>query len=878
MFFTVGLDVGSSSIKAALMEFTDSGEQPNLKMAYLEKLRKRNTKDVIQACYDKLLSDSGLRHEDIAYVASTGEGEMVDFRRGHFYSMTCHSRGALFLLPTARSVLDIGALHAKAIVMDERSKVLEYRMTSQCASGSGQFLENISRYLGVATEDVGELSLKADNPEAVSGICAVLAETDVINMVSRQISTANILKGIHLSMARRLVNLLRLMKANGEVLVTGGLAQDVGLLAAIQELADKDTTKNSNVRIIRHERSAHAGAIGAALWAGYRHVRLKNDAPKSATGTTQGITQELRCDLKLGEQLPSVGSLFLQNTRKFGAAPAFAERVNGAYHHWSWNELLDQMIGISAFLSEKRLKKGDRVAFISSNSYNRLITEMAVMASGMISVPIFADYPNDLMAELLNFSEVKFLVADSTEKLAKLPPASLPPQILLIRSQPEITPKNEVLHNSQLFYIADVLRTTRSQALSTDVQARWESVRPDDQCLIMYTSGTSSFPKGVQLTHGNLMSQQKALELLWKLKPGMRFLCYLPWHHSFGGLFERFCALYSGGCLAIDDSGGRNIDQLFRNLADIKPNIFFSVPKIYQEIVSRVLNSREAEATFFSSELKFIFTAAAPLPISTSNIFKAKKIPVIEGWGLTETSPCCTLTPLSYDRQPGVVGFPIPGVEVKLAEEGEILVRGPNLMTGYFKNPEATKQVLSQDGWFSTGDIGEITADGLNLKIISRKDRMFKLSNGEKVFPAVLEENIKTRCKFIKYAYVFGRGRSHPAILIFPNRELYGAKKHDLDHAECQNPNCQKDLSSCLSECIGKLNAATGARFETITEAVVVEREPTIERHELTPSFKLIPRKIEESYRDYLRPLEENRPNDLPKDAHIVAIKRNFKR
>ncbi|MBI2605984.1 MAG: benzoyl-CoA reductase subunit D, partial [Deltaproteobacteria bacterium] len=236
-----------------------------------EKLRKRNFKDVIDESYRQTLAERRLKHGDIAYVASTGEGELVDFRKGHFYSMTCHSRGAIFLNPEVRSVVDMGALHTKAIVMDHRSKVLAYRMTSQCASGSGQFLENIGRYLGVATEDIGELSLKAENPETVSGICAVLAETDVINMVSRGLTTSNILKGIHLSMARRIVSLLRLLKAEGSVLATGGLAKDVGLLSAMQELADKDKTK---VTFLRHENSVHAGAIGAALWAGFRHVRL----------------------------------------------------------------------------------------------------------------------------------------------------------------------------------------------------------------------------------------------------------------------------------------------------------------------------------------------------------------------------------------------------------------------------------------------------------------------------------------------------------------------------------------------------------------------------------------------------------------------------
>ena len=209
----------------------------------------------------------------MAYVATTGEGENVAIRTGHFYSMTTHARGAIHLNSEARAVLDVGALHGRAIRIDERGKVLSYKMTSQCASGSGQFLENIARYLGVAIDEIGPLSLAADEPEKVSSICAVLAETDVINMVSRGVSTSNILKGIHLSMASRLVKLLKAVKATGEgvVLMTGGLALDQGLFAAMgDEIAEQKVV----LTIARHPDSIYAGAIGAAIWGAFRYEKL----------------------------------------------------------------------------------------------------------------------------------------------------------------------------------------------------------------------------------------------------------------------------------------------------------------------------------------------------------------------------------------------------------------------------------------------------------------------------------------------------------------------------------------------------------------------------------------------------------------------------
>jgi len=213
-----------------------------------------------------------LKPADVEYVATTGEGECVAFRTGHFYGMTAHARGALFLDPEVRSVIDVGALHARAVMIDERGKVLGSRMTSQCASGSGQFLENISRYLGITLEEIGPLSLQSKKPESCSSICAVLAETDVINMVSRGIASPDIIKGIHQSMSGRYVKLLTSLGVRGAVLVTGGLASDVGLVAALRESA-QDSKFPLEVRT--HERSAFAGAIGAALWGAFRHDKLK---------------------------------------------------------------------------------------------------------------------------------------------------------------------------------------------------------------------------------------------------------------------------------------------------------------------------------------------------------------------------------------------------------------------------------------------------------------------------------------------------------------------------------------------------------------------------------------------------------------------------
>jgi benzoyl-CoA reductase subunit D len=275
---TAGVDVGTSSVKIALLRLGDGRPVETLALR-TDRIRRRDLRAVIPMSYQAALHSAGIGPAEVAYVASTGEGELVEFRRGHFYGMTTHARGATFLLPRARAVLDVGALHARAMCIDESSRVLANRMTSQCASGSGQFLENVARYLGVALEEVGPLSRQATNPHLVSSICAVLAETDVINMVSRGISTADILKGIHLSMTGRYLKLLRSIGAEGPMLITGGLAADVGLAQALREVVQEEGV---NLKINTHPLSIYAGALGAALWAGHRHRVLERRAGAAA--------------------------------------------------------------------------------------------------------------------------------------------------------------------------------------------------------------------------------------------------------------------------------------------------------------------------------------------------------------------------------------------------------------------------------------------------------------------------------------------------------------------------------------------------------------------------------------------------------------------
>ena len=272
---TAGVDVGASSVKVAIVE--SDGASGKVLITVTQRIRRRAVIEVARAAFSEACERTGVKPAQLRYVASTGDGDGVPFRTGHFYSMTAHARGALLLVPDAAGALDMGALHARAIRMDPRARVLGVRMTSQCASGTGQFLENVARYLGVPLEDVGALSKTATAPEQVSSVCAVLSETDVINLVSRGIPAADILMGIHQGIAGRLARLVGSAKIEGVIALTGGLALDAGLVTALAAEFSGEKRK-VQVELRPNPLSQYAGAIGAALLGALRHRQLAERA------------------------------------------------------------------------------------------------------------------------------------------------------------------------------------------------------------------------------------------------------------------------------------------------------------------------------------------------------------------------------------------------------------------------------------------------------------------------------------------------------------------------------------------------------------------------------------------------------------------------
>ena len=585
-------------------------------------------------------------------------------------------------------------------------------------------------------------------------------------------------------------------------------------------------------------------------------ISERSVAPHEAMSHARAAARDANtiCSLlaPIGEREP-VGALLARNAARFPERPAYRERRDGRLHTVTWNSLLEQVVAFGRFLTDAGVRTGDRVAAISVNRGELLVAELATMGIGAIYTPIFPGYAADQLRALVAQAEPAALLLAGPGQLEQVGvPASA--RVVVTFEPAGATSAARTAGSVPVISLGDVLARTTVANGDDGMPAEWlaraTAIDPAEPALMMFTSGTSGPLKGVLLTHDNILSQQRALSAIWNVTPDDRFLSYLPWHHSFGGIFEKYTALYHGAMLCIDESLGKDFALLLRNWKDVQPTIYFSVPKVYQQLVVHAQAHPADEARIFHDGLRFVFTAAAPLPAAVSAFFAARKIPVLEGWGLTETSPCCTLTDLTEPRTvPGMIGYPIPGVTITLAADGEILVQGPNVMRGYFRNAEATARALPGDGWFHTGDLGELLGTGLRL--VSRKDRVFKMLNAEKVIPTGIENRLAGMNPYIRHVIVAGSGRDFLVALIFPDffriSEEFGG---DVAAAE-------RVVKASLRETVLAFNREHAVKYEHLHAFVVVSKELSIEDQELTPSMKVRVGNVLENVGEYLEAVYE---------------------
>ncbi len=577
----------------------------------------------------------------------------------------------------------------------------------------------------------------------------------------------------------------------------------------------------------------------------------------------------LKSNIKLGKICPTIGAMLRERLVKYPEHVILKEKKENKWNCYRWYELYHEISLLGSALLREGLKKGERVGIISRNRKEMLVLELAVMSIGAISSPVFSEYPSTQLEYTLSNAEPVFVFIDNEEHLKEFLKTGISKKIKKIFVFEYDTLRDELKKKVYPFYYLYDLRYDTSV-----FEEKLARVKPTDPCLIQYTSGTTGRPKGVVLTHRNILSQRKAQEHLWNLGPEDRFLSYLPWHHSFGGIFERFTALYFSCTLAIDNSYGKDLPLLVKNFREIKPTVYFSVPKIYQVLVQECKNNPKLEKEIFHPEIKFFFTAAAPLPKDIEEYITNKGIPIVEGWGLTETAPCVTLTPLGGERYPHNVGMPIPGVMVKISHDGEILVKGPNVMKGYFRNPEKTKKVFTKDGWFRTGDYGEITPQGLILK--GRMDGVFKLSNGEKIFSQLIEMKLVGESDYITHAIVLGSGKDYVSALIFPNFVELGKflKKKKINLKDRKKIVKNKEVREFFKDEIKRINKKIYPFYSRIRAFVLIPDELSLQRGELTPSLKIVRPKVMENYAPLIDAIYNPRKAEKKLAEEVIRVEK----
>jgi long-chain acyl-CoA synthetase len=542
----------------------------------------------------------------------------------------------------------------------------------------------------------------------------------------------------------------------------------------------------------------------------------------------------------------------------------------------SSTEIYSSVVALARTFESWGIRKGDRVAILSENRSEWTITDFAVLSLGAVTVPIYATQTTEQTSYILNDSGARIIAASTKGQLEK---------ILAIQSR---TPVERIL-------VMDAVEDPRAVQMrelmlqgpadfDPEFDARCQTILPDDLATIIYTSGTTGTPKGAMLTHGNMASNIScSMEAFGFGTKDELSVSFLPLSHVTARHVD-FALLYRGVVLAYCP----DIGQLAQTLAEVQPNIFVAVPRVYEKIRQQVISKtmgfpknevyrwalsvgrahrsetvagikptshswKIADQLVFSKvragmggKAEEFISGGAPLGRELAEWYADLGIPIHEGYGLTETSPVIAVNTPTANKL-GTVGRPLANVEVKIAEDGEVLARGPSIFKGYWNRPEET-QAAFVDGWFKTGDIGHLDSDGY-LSITDRKKDLIKTSGGKFIAPQPIENSLKLN-PFIGTSVVLGDRRKFPAVLIAPNFPALEewARENQVDLTSRQALVANPKVQALYEGIIEELNQNL-ARFEKLKRVLVVPEELSAADGTLTHTFKVRRRGIEERYK-----------------------------
>lgn len=574
------------------------------------------------------------------------------------------------------------------------------------------------------------------------------------------------------------------------------------------------------------------------------------------------------------ETLPNIIRRALNDPRP----EALVERVNGTWTPISSQRVLERALDVACAIRASGVQQGDRVALIAHDSIDWIIADFATFFAAAVVVPLFPTQALDHTAYIFEHSEAKLVFVDSETTLERLRSGNFPlPPAVVFESSGEGS------------FAAFQAKGAAIRAAHPELPGEYEAVlKPDDLAVLIYTSGTTGVPKGVMLSHDNLtFDAQSALSYGLRDAQDENVLSVLPFSHIYEHTMIYIYLLSKARYNISHDP-----NNLLADLRDVQPHYMTSVPRIFDRILSGVqgqamkagglqarlvpwslrVGREYMEAQTLGSgagpvlalqyaiakrlvldklrkvlgleNIRNLTSGSAKLHNDVAMTFLAMGVPIMQGYGLTESSPVITSSRLETNTY-GAVGKPIPGVEVKIAPDGEVLARGRNIMQGYYRDPAATAEALA-DGWLHTGDIGEIDSRGF-LHITDRKKELFKTATGKYVSPARVEADLK-RSVFIAQAMVLGDGRPHPAALIAPNWDLLRVELN-LTGGTPDELAARDDVREFVTAEARKQTADL-ASYEQIRRVIVIPREFSIESGELSPSMKIKRRVVEQRYAD----------------------------
>jgi long-chain acyl-CoA synthetase len=590
----------------------------------------------------------------------------------------------------------------------------------------------------------------------------------------------------------------------------------------------------------------------------------------------------------------SISRIFLQSTRQYAGSVAYQYKKGNEWIPITYSAVLQQVKGISYGLWKLGMRRGDHIALLSENRPEWALSDFGITTVGMATVTVYPTLIPHQIQYILEHSESRIVFVSSVtqaEKILSIRKALPKLEKMVVFDGIQSLPDEEWIISFQDLIDSGTAWQEQSELHFEDEA---EATKPDDLLTLIYTSGTTGNPKGVMLTHKNLASNVDAGITALNIQKEDHFLSFLPLSHVLERMAGQFCPFTVGATV----SYAENVEQVAANLKEIHPTVVIAVPRLFEKIYNRVLEgansgsavkklifnwavkvgsqvsakyrqfgkepvgflafkyaiakklvfSKLQEAT--GGRMRFFISGGAPLPKEIGEFFDAAGLTILEGFGLTETSPVTNVNLLSRYKF-GTVGPVVKDVQVKIADTGEILVKGPNVMKGYFKNPEATVEAIDSDGWFHTGDIGEIDLDGY-LRITDRMKNIIVTSGGKNIAPAPLENQF-IQSPFVEQIVIIGDRRNYLTALIVPTFEKLEqiAEGKGIQWKDRRELVSHSEINKEMDQEIKRIQASF-ARYEQIKKFTLLPEIFSIENGELTPSLKIKRKAVEKKFADLI--------------------------